>query len=308
MEQIKKQPNILYGVVLFMCLLPFVTPVTALLLGLFFSVIGWKNELVVQYAPFTLKAAIVFMGFGMNLVQVISASKSGFVDTAISVTGVMGMGILLGRLLKVDQQTTLLISAGTAICGGSAIAAIAPVLGAKSHQISFSLIVIFVLNALALIVFPAMGHYFHLTQTEFGYWAAIAIHDTSSVVGAGATYGPRALEVATTIKLVRTLWIIPLSVVLALLNNKEGSKKVNIPWFIGLFMVSMLLAWAFPQMQSTFDHLFWLGKRIMIVALFLIGSSISVAEARKAGVRSFALGVALWLLIGITSLWIFAQV
>ena len=248
-----------------------------------------------------MQASIVLMGFGMNLAQVISASKTGFIDTAISVVFVMVSGYILARLLKVDSKIGTLISAGTAICGGSAIAAVAPVLNAKNFQISFSLVVIFILNAIALVIFPMLGHYFNLSQETFGTWAAIAIHDTSSVVGAGATYGPRALEVATTIKLIRALWIIPLSLFIAFTQKDKAAGKVKIPWFIGLFIISIIIAWLFPQGAATYAHFNWLGKRGMVVALFLIGSNISFADVKKAGVRSFVLGISLWILIGVSS-------
>ena len=248
-----------------------------------------------------MQASIVLMGFGMNLAQVISASKTGFIDTAISVVFVMVSGYILARLLKVDSKIGTLISAGTAICGGSAIAAVAPVLNAKNFQISFSLVVIFILNAIALVIFPMLGHYFNLSQETFGTWAAIAIHDTSSVVGAGATYGPRALEVATTIKLIRALWIIPLSLFIAFTQKDKAAGKVKIPWFIGLFIISIIIAWLIPQGAATYAHFNWLGKRGMVVALFLIGSNISFADVKKAGVRSFVLGISLWILIGVSS-------
>ena len=238
----QKQIRLIYGIVLFFCLMPFVSPVIALMIGLMFSIFGIKYADLTKYSPLVLKASIVLMGFGMNLSQVISTSKTGFVITIVSVLTVMVSGLLLGKLLGVDSKITLLISSGTAICGGSAIAAIAPVINAKSNQISFSLVVIFVLNAVALIIFPLIGHYFNLSQEVFGYWAAIAIHDTSSVVGAGASYGAKALEVATTVKLVRTLWIIPLSVSIALLQKDKMTGKIKIPWFIGLFIAGIIAA------------------------------------------------------------------
>ncbi len=210
-------------------------------------------------------------------------------------------GLLLAKLFKVESKTGILISAGTAICGGSAIAAVAPVINAKNYQISFSLVVIFILNAVALVIFPIIGHYFNLDQTTFGTWAAIAIHDTSSVVGAGATYGAKALETATTVKLIRALWIIPLAIVIALVQKDKTSGKVKVPWFIGLFAMSIVAAYLFPNLKITFEHFYWLGKQGMVIALFIIGSSISIADAKEAGLRSFILGVLLWLLIGVVS-------
>jgi uncharacterized integral membrane protein (TIGR00698 family) len=297
----QKKIGLIYGGVIFLCLMPFVSPAISLVVGLLFSLLGLRQVNISKYSALVLKASIVLMGFGMNLTQVISTSKAGFVDTAISVVFVMGAGLLIGKLLKVDSKIAMLVSSGTAICGGSAIAAVAPIINAKNHQISFSLIIVFVLNAIALFIFPVIGHWFNLSQETFGYWAAIAIHDTSSVVGAGATYGPEALATATTVKLIRALWIIPLSLTIALFQKDRSGNRINIPWFILLFVISIVVAYLIPQGQETFTHLNWLGKKGMVIALFLIGSNISMAEAKKAGVKSFVLGVVLWFLIGIVS-------
>lgn len=297
----QKQISIVYGVVILLCFLPFISPVIALFIGIFLSVLGLKYNKITKYTSFSLQASIVLMGFGMNLAQVVSASKTGFVDTAISVILVMGVGFLLTKLLGVDSKTGTLISAGTAICGGSAIAAVSSVLNPMSSQISFSLVVIFILNAIALVIFPIIGHYANLSQETFGTWAAIAIHDTSSVVGAGAVYGPKALEIATTVKLIRALWIIPLSIVIALAQKDKSKGKIKIPWFIGLFIISIVIAYLFPSGQNMFGHLSWLGKKGMVIALFLIGSNISLKEAKNAGFKSFVLGVLLWLFIGVSS-------
>ena len=291
----------IYGALLFLCLMPFISPAIALVLGILLSLLGLKLTGIGKYTSFALQTSIVLLGFGMNLTQVISASKTGFLDTAISVSFVMLAGFVLARLLRVDGKTGMLISAGTAICGGSAIAAVAPVINAKNYQISFALVVVFILNAIALLIFPVIGHHFNLSQETFGTWAAIAIHDTSSVVGAGATYGARALEVATTVKLIRALWIIPLSLVIVFSRKDKTGGKIKLPWFIGLFVFSIIIAYLFPQGEATFTHLSWLGKRGMVIALFLIGSNISFTEAKRAGLRSFVLGVLLWLLIGVTS-------
>ena len=297
----QKQLNSIYGVALLVCFLPFISPAIALLMGLTLSVLGLKHTKITTYTSFSLQASIVLMGFGMNLTQVVSASKTGFIDTAISVLLVMGVGFLLAKLLRVDAKIGTLISAGTAICGGSAIAAIASVLNPKSAQISFSLVVVFTLNAIALVIFPIIGHHFNLSQETFGTWAAIAIHDTSSVVGAGATYGPKALEIATTVKLIRALWIIPLSIVIALVQKDTSNGKIKIPWFIGLFVISIVIAYFFPSGQPMFTFFSWLGKKGMVVALFLIGSNISIEEAKNAGPRSFAFGILLWLFIAVSS-------
>jgi len=297
----QKKISFIYGAVIFLCFMPFVSPAIALVIGILLSMFGLKHDTIKKYTSFALQASIVLMGFGMSLTQVISTSKTGFVDTAMSVIFVMSFGILIGKILKVDSKTALLISSGTAICGGSAIAAISPVINAKNYQISFSLAVIFILNGIALIIFPLIGHFFNLSQETFGYWAAIAIHDTSSVVGAGATYGAKALEIATTVKLIRALWIIPLAVFIAIFQKDKANGKVKIPWFIGLFILSIAAAYFFPQWQNTYTQFNWLGKKGMVIALFLIGSNMSIQEAKKAGLKSFILGILLWLLIGSTS-------
>jgi len=214
----------------------------------------------------------------------------------------MFLGIALGKLLKVEKNTSLLIASGTAICGGSAIAAVAPIIKSKSYQTSFALIVVFVLNDVALFIFPLIGSQLGLSQEAFGNWAAIAIHDTSSVVGAGAIYGDKALQVATTVKLIRALWIVPLSLIIAFANKSGGKKSINFPWFILFFVAAIIFAYLFPDMQSSYEHFSWLGRRGMVVALFLIGSNITIAEIKKSGPRSFILGIALWIIISVGSL------
>ncbi|MDW7693892.1 putative sulfate exporter family transporter [Flammeovirgaceae bacterium SG7u.111] len=297
----QKQISGIYLCIIALCLFPFISPALALGLGLVLSFFGLKHKKSSNYTTLSLQASIVLMGFGMNLSQVVTASKGGFLVTAVSVFFVLGMGFLLTKLLKVDGKTGLLISAGTAICGGSAIAAVSPILNAKNSQVSFALIVVFILNAIALVVFPAIGHYFNMSQETFGTWAAIAIHDTSSVVGAGATYGAEALEIATTVKLIRALWIVPVALLITFVQKEKTSGKVKIPWFIGLFLLSIVVAHFFPSQQEAFGHLNWLGKRGMVVAIFLIGSNISLAEAKNAGAKTFVLGVLLWILIAAAS-------
>lgn len=297
MKLTQNQIQLLYFVLLAACFLPFMSPALALIIGIGLSLLGLKHPKMSRFTAIVLQASIVLMGFGMNLDQVIQASRSGFLITAVSVTGTITLGLLLGKLFKVDHKISVLIAAGTAICGGSAIAALAPVIKARNFQISFSLIVIFILNAVALLLFPLIGHFFHLSQEAFGYWAAIAIHDTSSVVGAGASYGTNALEIATTVKLTRALWIIPVSLAFAFLDKEKGQGKIRIPWFIGLFVIALVVAHFAPGMSETFGHLNWLGKRGMVVALLLIGSNISIADSKQAGWRSFLLGIALWFCI-----------
>ncbi len=232
-----KNYNWLYSIIICACFFPFMSPAIALFIGLIISIIGLRHENIHKYTSKVLQASIVLMGFGMSLDTVISSSKTGFIETIVSVTVVMLLGIWLGKLFKVEKNIALLISTGTAICGGSAIAAVAPILNSKSYQTSFALIVVFVLNAVALFLFPFIGHQLGLSQETFGNWAAIAIHDTSSVVGAGAIYGEQALQVATTVKLIRALWIIPLSLVIAFINKDGEINQLNSP---GLFCFSYL--------------------------------------------------------------------
>ena len=302
MKYLQKYNNVLIVAVILLLLTLAISPALALIFGIAFSVLGIKSSIISKLTPYALQLSIVLMGFGMNLEQVISISKEGFLDTAISVVFVMTTGYFLGRLLKIDFNTSMLISSGTAICGGSAIAAVSPVLGAKNNQISFALIVIFVLNAIALIIFPPIGHFFDMSQEAFGYWAAIAIHDTSSVVGAGASYGKEALETATTVKLIRALWIIPLSISIAFFKKGSNSEKIKLPYFIAFFIVAICISYYFPEFKNTYNTLSNFGSKGMIIALFLIGSGIHIKEIKKAGPKSFILGISLWLLIGISSL------
>ncbi len=299
--------NLLYVIIISFCFLPFVSPAIALFIGLVLSLIGIRHKNIHKYTSRILQLSIVLLGFGMNLSDVLAASKSGFLETVVSVSCVMICGILLGKLLKVEKNISLLIATGTAICGGSAIAAVAPILNSKNYQNSFALIVVFVLNAVALFLFPLIGHKLGLSQETFGNWAAIAIHDTSSVVGAGASYGEKALQVATTVKLIRALWIIPLSLVIAFLNKSDEKKKIKLPWFILIFVVAIVFANLFPGFQTSYSHFAWLGKRGMVIALFLIGSNISIDQIKQSGVRSFALGIALWAIISVGSLFLLTR-
>lgn len=302
MSLIKKNINFVYGLMIACCFLPIVSPAIGLCAGLCLAMMGMHHQSAGKFTGIILQVSIVLMGFSMNLTQVLATSKTGFVLTVFSVVSTVIVGLILGKIFKVDKTIALLISSGTAICGGSAIAAVAPVIDAKNYQVSFSLVVIFILNAIALFLFPAIGHYFGLSQHEFGYWAAIAIHDTSSVVGAGASYGEEALAVATTVKLTRTLWIIPLTFAIAFFNKKADGKKITIPWFIAFFIGAIVFAHFVTGWQDTYTHLTWLGRKGMVLALFLIGSNISIAEAKNAGFKSFLLGITLWIFIAASSL------
>ncbi|MBF0649390.1 putative sulfate exporter family transporter [Dysgonomonas sp. GY75] len=292
----------LYYIIPICCLFPFFSAPLALFIGILLAIF-YKGEEVVKTGKLTkylLQASIVCMGFSMSVHDVVQTGKTGFMITVVSVAVTMVCGIILGRFLQVQKNTTMLISGGTAICGGSAIAAIAPVLGAKNNEISFSLAVIFVLNAVGLFIFPVIGHLLEMDQTHFGYWAAIAIHDTSSVVGACSAYGEQALQVGTTVKLTRTLWIIPLALCIAFFNKNKAS-KINIPWFIFLFVVAIIIGNYIPGMAETNDHLSWLGKKGMMISLFFIGTSINMKEVKETGVNTFLLGIILWIIIAVLS-------
>ncbi len=298
-----KKASYLFFIGIVLCFMPSFSPAIALITGLFFSMFGIKTSQFTKHTSLVLQTSIILMGFGMNLTMVIEASKSGFGFTAMSVISTISIGLLLGKLLKVEKATTILIAVGTAICGGSAIAAVAPVINAKNKQVLFAMAVVFVLNSLALMLFPIIGHYFEMSQETFGFWSAIAIHDTSSVVGASAAYGEKALEIATTVKLTRALWIIPMSIVFAIFTKNSESGKIKIPWFIGVFALAIIVAHLLPQWQDGFVHLNWLGKKGMIIALLFIGSSISVSEIKEAGSNAFLLGIILWIIIGGSSLY-----
>lgn len=248
-----------------------------------------------------LQWCVVGLGFGMNFHASLAAGRDGMLFTIVSVVTVMVLGVALGRVLRVGRKGAYLISAGTAICGGSAIAAVAPVIDSDENETSLSLATVFVLNAVALFLFPAVGGWLGMTQTDFGTWAAIAIHDTSSVVGAGAAYGEEALRVATTVKLTRALWIIPLSLVSMLAFRRKGA-KVQIPWFIGWFIVAMLVNTYF-DLPAAFTHVVSVASRAGLSAtLFLIGGGLSVEVIRRVGFRPLLLGVALWAVISVLSL------
>lgn len=282
-----------------------VTPPVSLFLGLVFALLCGQAypKFNKKVSKKLLQYSVVGLGFGMNLHASLASGKEGMLFTVISVVGTMLIGMFIGRkLLKVNRDTSYLISSGTAICGGSAIAAVGPVIKAKDSDMSVALATIFVLNAIALFVFPVLGEWLGLTQQEFGTWAAIAIHDTSSVVGAGAAYGEEALQVATTIKLTRALWIIPLALVTSFIFKSEG-KKVSIPWFILWFIVAILINTyvldAVPQVGKAISGL---ARKGLIITMFFIGASLSADVLKSVGVKPLVQGVLLWLVISVGSL------
>ena len=278
------------------------TPPVALFLGLAFALLCGQAhpKFNKKTSKYLLQYSVVGLGFGMNLHAALASGKEGMEFTILSVVGTMLIGWFIGRkVLKVDRDTSYLISSGTAICGGSAIAAVGPVLRAKDSEMSVALGTIFVLNAIALFVFPVIGHWLGMSQHEFGTWAAIAIHDTSSVVGAGAAYGEEALKVATTIKLTRALWIIPLAFVTSFLFKSKG-QKVSIPWFIFFFILAMvvntyLLAGA-PQVGQIINHI---ARKGLTITLFFIGASLSRDVLKSVGVKPLVQGVLLWMVISL---------
>ena len=247
-----------------------------------------------------LQASVVGLGFGMDLQQVMQAGRSGFIYTAGSISIALLLGWGLGRLLRVKQRISYLISAGTAICGGSAIAAIAPITNASQEEIAVSLGTVFVLNSIALLTFPAIGTALHMTQAQFGLWSALAIHDISSVVGATAKYGVVALTVGTTVKLARALWIVPLSVGTAMANKSKA--RIQWPWFILFFCLAAVSNTYVHIFQSAYPVLKHLGGIGLTVTLFLIGTGLSMKTLREVGVRPFLQGILLWILVAVGSL------
>ncbi|HZJ80618.1 MAG TPA: putative sulfate exporter family transporter [Dysgonamonadaceae bacterium] len=285
------------------CLLPFVSPAIALFMGLLlgFTVGNPYTKQSSKASKYLLQFAVVGLGFGMNLHESLQSGKEGMLFTIVSVIGVLAIGYWLGRRMLLDTKTSYLISSGTAICGGSAIAAVAPIIKASPNQMSISLGTVFILNAIALFIFPPIGRFLELTQEQFGMWAAIAIHDTSSVVGAGAAYGHKALEVATMVKLTRALWIIPISIATTFFFKQKES-KIKIPWFIFFFILAMIVNTVFNLPEGFTSFITMLSKRGMTVTLFLIGSGLSLKTLKTVGVKPLLLGVTLWIFIGVISL------
>ena len=283
-----------------LCFFPIVSPPIALFLGIIFVNIFGQVFNADKIIKIVLQVSIVGLGFGINLKQALQAGSEGFLFTVFSITLIVVLGIVLGYIFRIDKIITQLISFGTAICGGSAIAAIAPILKADGKQTSVSLGIIFLLNALALFIFPEIGQYFHLSQNQFGIWSAIAIHDTSSVVGAASKYGHEALQTATTVKLARALWIIPISFMLSFLNKSGG--KVKIPYFIGFFVLAILVNSYFPAIKEVTDYVVDFSKSSLKVALFLIGTGLSFQNLKNIGIKPLLLGIILWVVISVISL------
>ncbi len=282
-------------------LTPWASPPLALALGLLFGITlvhPFPRE-ARQFSKFLLQGSVVALGFGMNLHDVIRAGRSGVLYTALGIAFALSVGMLLGRIFSVAQTPAFLISTGTAICGGSAIAAVGPVVGANDDEMSVSLGTVFILNSIALLTFPAIGKMLSLSQQQFGLWAALAIHDTSSVVGASAKYGAIALSIGTIVKLTRALWIIPLALGTAAV--KRSNARVQVPWFIFLFVAAAIANTYIPA-GAVFGVFAKAGKIGLTLTLYLIGASLSRAQLKKVGVRPLVQGVVLWLIVGVVSL------
>ena len=282
-----------------------VTPPVVLFIGLVYALLCGQ-----AYPTFNknvskklLQYSVIGLGFGMNLQASLASGKEGMLFTIVSVIGTLLIGMFIGcKVLKLNRNTSYLISSGTAICGGSAIAAVGPIIKAKDTDMSMALATVFILNAIGLFLFPILGHWLGLSQQEFGTWAAIAIHDTSSVVGAGAAYGEEALQVATTIKLTRALWIIPLALVTSVIFRSEG-KKINIPWFIFFFIVAMLInTYLLADYPEIGKFIAGIARKGLIITMFFIGASLSVDVIKSVGIRPLLQGVLLWIIISAASL------
>lgn len=284
---------------------PLISPPIALLFGILFVNIFGKVLETDSFVKKLLQYSIVGLGFGINLNTAIEAGSQGFLFTVSTIALVMIFGLFLAKILKIDKTIAQLISAGTAICGGSAIAAFAPILKANSKQTSVALGIVFVLNAVALFIFPEIGHFFNLSQNQFGIWSAIAIHDTSSVVGAASKYGNEALQIATTVKLARALWIIPLAFLISIFTKSEG--KIKIPYFIGFFVLAILAGTYLPFLQNFNTIISEISRDTLKVALFLIGAGLSLQNLKNIGIKPLLLGIILWIFISSISLYAVLQ-
>jgi len=313
-KEIQKQPfiffkvtaklqQLIFVVLLLFCTTIFVTPPIALVLGLLVANLFGHPFLKLNHKAtnYLLQFSVVGLGFGMNIHSAVSAGKEGFLFTVISIFTTLVLGTFLGKWLKIEKKTSHLISCGTAICGGSAIAAIVPVIKSNEKETSIALGVIFILNSVALFVFPAVGKWLGLSQQEFGLWCAIAIHDTSSVVGAANKYGAEALQIATTVKLARALWIIPVALITSFIF-KNNTKKIKIPYFIGLFILAMLSTTYLPQMKIITPYFVSIAKIGLTITLFLIGAGLNGAILKAVGLKPLAQGILLWICIALATL------
>ena len=296
---------------LLFCLTPWCSPPIALALGLVLALTLGSPFKTSRQTKLLLQLSVIGLGFGMNLQKVIAAGRAGILFTVATIAGTLTLGYILGRVMHIAGSTAHLISSGTAICGGSAIAAVGPVVGATDEEMSVSLGTVFILNSIALFLFPVIGTALHLSQKQFGIWAAIAIHDTSSVVGAAAAYGAEALQIATTVKLTRALWIVPLTIGTAFAFRRRASAdagtgapaRLVLPWFILFFVLASVARTYIPAPPATWDLLVHIARIGLTVTLFLIGSALSRKSLAAVGVRPLILGVVLWIAISAVGLW-----
>lgn len=296
--------KILYALTALLCFAPFVSSAMGLIAGIAFAVL-LGNPFINQtrkIVPTAMGICIMGLGAEMNFAAVANTATNSIFYTVIGILFTFAIGFALSKAFKIPQNTFILISSGTAICGGSAIAAVSPVIDAKPEEISVSLATVFLLNALALVIFPYFGHLLQLSETQFGLWSALAIHDTSSVVGATLQYGARALEVGTTVKLTRALWIVPMALVIsfAIQKNKNDNKKIKtkIPWFIPAFVALAGLVTLFPVLQGPGHYLALGSRRALVATLFLVGSGLNKETLKRVGLKPFALGLFLWIAVG----------
>lgn len=296
-------PRIVFMAGLFFCLTTLASPPLALALGLVMAfTVGHPfkqfNGRVIKYL---LQVSVIGLGFGLNFGEVVNAGKTGILFTVVSILGTLIVGYLIGKWMSINQKTSYLISTGTAICGGSAIAAIAPIIDADENEVAIALGTVFILNSVALFLFPPLGHYLGLTMKQFGMWSAIAIHDTSSVVGAAARYGDEALKIATTVKLTRALWIIPVALGTAI-ALKNRAAKIQFPYFILGFIGASLCVTFLPGFRPVYAGFVQVAKIGLTITLFLIGSGLSRETLKAVGVRPVVQGVILWGIISVVSL------
>src|SRR5207248_9373345 len=296
-------PKIIFVLALVLSFTGLLSPPIALTVGIVFG-LGFPHPYINEscgIARTLLQGSVVALGFGMNLHEVLNVGRSGFIYTALGISFALLAGVALGKVLQVRGNSSFFVTAVTAICGGSAIAAIGPILQADEQDMAVSLGTIFILNSIALLIFPPIGNALHLSQSQFGLWAALAIHDTSSVVGAATKYGPQALVIGTTVKLARALWIVPLALATAAI--KHNRSRLQIPWFILFFIFAAVLNTYVRTVEHITPSLFTLGRLGLTATLLLIGSGISRGTLRKVGWRPLLLGSLLWLAVGLTSLY-----
>lgn len=296
--------EVIFLLAVVLCLSPLISPPIALLMGLIIAQFIGHPYLHLNHKAthILLQVSVVGLGFGMNVTSALKAGKEGILYTIVSIIGTLVIGFFMGKFLKIEKKTSYLISTGTAICGGSAIAAISPVIKAEEKQISVALGTIFILNSAALFLFPFIGHQLNLSQSQFGMWCAIAIHDTSSVVGAASKYGPQALEIATTVKLARALWIIPVAFLSTFIFKSKDS-KIKIPYFIGLFVLAMIANTYIPFVQQYNHYLTNIAKAGLTLTLFLIGCGLNRKTISSVGFKPLIQGVILWVIIATAALW-----